>query len=77
MIFQTKNAPGMVSGSSASWERPVVLSDGIAGEERKGDVAGPVPPEIAGFFWNDVAINRGVQNKNMDFSLYYKNILNF
>lgn len=50
MIFQTKNAPGMVSGYSTSRERPVVLSDGIVAEERKGDVAGPEFAEIAGFF---------------------------
>ena len=71
MIFQSKNAPGMVSGYRTSRERPVVLSIGIAAEERKGDVAGPEFAEIAGFFGMMLpSIFEVSKTKTMDFSRY-------
>ena len=57
-------APGMAFGYCTSWERPVVLPDGIAGEERKGDVAGPMPQKPWSFY--DFAILRC--RNDMDFS---------
>ena len=71
MIFHSKNAPGMVSGYRTSRERPVVLSIGIAAEERKGDVAGPEFAEIAGFFGMMLpSIFEVSKTKTMDFSRY-------